>query len=230
MNAPAERMTSPVEKIRSYHAELRAIRRDIHAHPELAFQENRTSNLVAEQLAAWGIEVHRGLAKTGMVGVVKQEILSGRAIGLLADMYCRRCTNERHPAQIDACGRIHPAATTATPPCCGPGALPAKAVISTACLLSSSQAEEGGGAARSWRRRIVRRFPGRSLAFTLAGCRGADCGRPGPVCSHRRDRGYATGQAGMRMAALTVDPVITAQVLSRCLHSRATRILLDSSS
>ena len=41
MNAPAEKMTSPVERIRSYHAELRGIRRDIHAHPELGFEEEK---------------------------------------------------------------------------------------------------------------------------------------------------------------------------------------------
>src|SRR5258706_11121451 len=79
MNAPSEKLSAPVEKIRGYHAELKAIRRDIHAHPELAFQENRTSDLVAGQLASWGIEVHRGLAKTGLVGVVKgRKSSSGR--------------------------------------------------------------------------------------------------------------------------------------------------------
>ena len=44
---------------------------DKHAHPELAFEERRTSDLVAAKLAGWGIEVHRGLAKTGVVGVIK---------------------------------------------------------------------------------------------------------------------------------------------------------------
>src|SRR5512139_2124267 len=71
MNAPAKQLSSPVEGIRAYHAELQSIRRDIHAHPELAFQETRTSDLVAAQLASWGVEVHRGLAKTGLVGLVR---------------------------------------------------------------------------------------------------------------------------------------------------------------
>lgn len=52
-------------------AELTRLRRDIHAHPELCFQEVRTAELVATKLAEWGIEVHRGLGKTGVVGVIQ---------------------------------------------------------------------------------------------------------------------------------------------------------------
>ena len=81
-------MTTPVERIRSFHPELKALRRDIHAHPELAFQESRTSALVVERLKGWGIEVHTGLAKTGVVGVIPGKKRSGRAIGLRADMDC----------------------------------------------------------------------------------------------------------------------------------------------
>ena len=54
-------MGNAVEEIRDFQAELREIRHDIHAHPELGFEENRTSDIVAEKLAGWGIEVHRGL-------------------------------------------------------------------------------------------------------------------------------------------------------------------------
>ena len=64
---------------------IAALRRDIHAHPELAFKENRTSDLVAAELAAAGVEVHRGLAGTGVVGVLKCGD-GKRAIGLRADM------------------------------------------------------------------------------------------------------------------------------------------------
>ncbi|MDR2207634.1 MAG: amidohydrolase [Azoarcus sp.] len=64
---------------------LQAIRHDLHAHPELAFTETRTSNVVARELAALGIETHRGLAKTGVVGVLRAG-RSLRAIGLRADM------------------------------------------------------------------------------------------------------------------------------------------------
>ena len=64
---------------------LQAIRRDLHAHPELAFCEVRTADVVVRELAALGIETHRGLAKTGVVGVLRAGH-SGRAIGLRADM------------------------------------------------------------------------------------------------------------------------------------------------
>ncbi len=74
-----------VEKILQQQAEMSAIRRDIHANPETAFEELRTSGLVAAKLESWDIEVHRGLAKTGIVG--KLVCGSGqRAIGLRADM------------------------------------------------------------------------------------------------------------------------------------------------
>ncbi len=65
--------------------ELRDIRRDIHAHPELGFEETRTSDIVAGLLAGWGIEVHRGLAGTGVVGTLRVGNRR-KAIGLRADM------------------------------------------------------------------------------------------------------------------------------------------------
>jgi hippurate hydrolase len=74
-----------LEPIVAAHAELAAIRRDIHAHPELCFEERRTSELVAQKLAEWGIPTHRGLGKTGVVGIVRNGT-SDRAVGLRADM------------------------------------------------------------------------------------------------------------------------------------------------
>nr|WP_047574089.1 M20 aminoacylase family protein [Methylobacterium sp. ZNC0032] len=73
-------------EILSFTDELVAIRRDLHAHPEIGFEEVRTSNIVAEKLAAWGIEVHRGIGKTGLVGILHGTGGPGRRIGLRADM------------------------------------------------------------------------------------------------------------------------------------------------
>ena len=61
------------------------LRRDIHRHPELAFEEHRTSDLVAAKLAGWGYAVHRGLGGTGVVGVLKKGS-SNRCLGIRADM------------------------------------------------------------------------------------------------------------------------------------------------
>lgn len=74
-----------LEKITDFHEDLTSWRRDIHAHPELGFEENRTSDLVAEKLKSFGIDVHRGLGKTGVVGTLRVGNYS-TAIGLRADM------------------------------------------------------------------------------------------------------------------------------------------------
>ena len=74
-----------IPQVRDYQDELTAIRRDIHAHPELAFAEERTADLVAAKLAEFGCEVHRGLAGTGVVGTIRRGN-STAAIGLRADM------------------------------------------------------------------------------------------------------------------------------------------------
>lgn len=90
--------------------EMRAWRRDIHAHPELGFQEARTSELVASSLERWGIEVHRGVGRTGVVGVLKNGT-SARSVGLRADMDAlpieeanRFDHRSRNPGRMHACG------------------------------------------------------------------------------------------------------------------------------
>lgn len=75
-----------IDLIDSYADELTAIRRDLHAHPEIGFEEHRTSGLVAEKLQQWGIEVHRGLGGTGVVGLLKGKGSGSKRIGLRADM------------------------------------------------------------------------------------------------------------------------------------------------
>ena len=74
-----------INRIAAYHDEMTAWRRDIHRHPETAFEEFRTADIVARTLESFGIEVHRGLAKTGVVGTLRVGDRE-RAIGLRADM------------------------------------------------------------------------------------------------------------------------------------------------
>ena len=78
---------TPVEHIRPWQAAFAAVRRDLHAHPELGFEEERTARVVRETLAALGIEHHAGIGRTGIVAVVRgQRNTAGRSIGLRADM------------------------------------------------------------------------------------------------------------------------------------------------
>jgi len=91
--------------------DLTAIRRDIHAHPELAYEELRTSDLVARQLESWEIEIHRGLGGTGVVGIIRGKTDNGRAVGLRADMDALPMQEantfehaSRHPGKMHACG------------------------------------------------------------------------------------------------------------------------------
>jgi hippurate hydrolase len=76
----------PLDKVRSMQSELTLIRQDIHAHPEMAMEEVRTSSLVAEKLKEWGITVTEGVGRFGVVGTLKSLKSGENAIGLRADM------------------------------------------------------------------------------------------------------------------------------------------------
>ncbi|MBS0321743.1 MAG: amidohydrolase [Proteobacteria bacterium] len=80
-------MSTPIDCIRQWQDEFTRVRRDLHAHPELGFDEHRTADTIADHLAALGIEHHRGIGKTGIVAVVPgRGSGSGRSVGLRADM------------------------------------------------------------------------------------------------------------------------------------------------
>ena len=94
-------------------APMARLRRDLHAHPELCFEELRTSDLVAAALAEWGVEVHRGLGRTGVVGIIHGSDggKSGKAVGLRADMDALPMQESntfehasRHAGRMHACG------------------------------------------------------------------------------------------------------------------------------
>ncbi len=102
-----------IDSILTQAADIAAIRRDIHAHPELCFEEVRTADVVARQLQAWGIPMHRGMGTTGVVGIVhgRDGGKSGRAIGLRADMDALPMQEHnsfahasQHAGKMHACG------------------------------------------------------------------------------------------------------------------------------
>ncbi len=99
-----------IDEIVAMEDELKAWRRDIHAHPELGFAETRTADFVAEQLESFGIQVHRGIGKTGVVGVLR-EGNETRSVGLRADMDALPIIEENtfahrstHEGTMHACG------------------------------------------------------------------------------------------------------------------------------
>lgn len=99
-----------LEPIIQFSAEIQQIRRDIHAHPELCYQEQRTADVVANKLTQWGIPIIRGMGLTGVVGVIKRGT-SNRAVGLRADMDALPMQElntfahtSQHPGKMHACG------------------------------------------------------------------------------------------------------------------------------
>ena len=139
-----------IESILADAAAIASVRRDIHAHPELCFEEERTSDLIARQLEEWGIPVHRGLGRTGVVGIIKNGS-SPRAVGLRADMDAlpvhEKNTFEhasRHPGKMHACGHDgHTAMLLAAAK-----HLAANRNFDGTVYLVFQPAEEGGGGAR----------------------------------------------------------------------------------
>jgi hippurate hydrolase len=99
----------PDEHIRRWHDEFTGIRRDLHAHPELGFEEHRTARVVQENLARLGIEHHTGIGKTGIVAVIPgRKSASGRSVGLRADMDALPMLEENqfaHKSRYE--GRMH---------------------------------------------------------------------------------------------------------------------------
>ncbi len=149
--------------IRANHAELTAIRRDIHAHPEMGMEEVRTASLVAAKLREWGIEVTEGVGVTGVVGTIKGKLPGQRAIGLRADMDALSIPEQTGlphasttPGTMHACG--HDGHTTMLL-----GAaqhLAAHRDFSGTVQLIFQPAEEGrGGAKKMLADRLFERFP-----------------------------------------------------------------------
>lgn len=104
-------MQDALEWLRKAAPEFVAIRRDIHAHPELGFAVHRTATLVAERLRAWGIETTEGVGGTGVVGTIRGRFPGQRAVGLRADMDALPIIEQsnhdyasRSPGRMHACG------------------------------------------------------------------------------------------------------------------------------
>ncbi|MGH8738873.1 MAG: M20 aminoacylase family protein [Burkholderiales bacterium] len=226
-------MGTPVEEIRKFHAELREIRHDLHAHPELGFEEDRTSEIVAGQLATWGIEVHRGLAKTGVVGVVRgRQSASRHSVGLRADMDClpiRETSGlpyrSRHDGRMHACG--HDGHTTML---LGAARYLAatRAFDGTAYVIFQPAEEGGGGGQKMVQEGLFERFPADQI-YALHNWPGL---APGKIAVRAGAMMAATdeiqitvrGKGGhAAMPHLTVDPVLVSAHIITALQSVPSR-------
>jgi len=225
-------MGNPVEHIRGFHAELTAFRRDMHAHPELAFQEMRTSDRVAQQLTGWGIEVHRGLAKTGLVGVIRGRKAGEGSVGLRADMDClpmhetaARPYKSQNEGRMHACG--HDGHTTML--------LGAARYLAetrnfggTAYVIFQPAEEHGGGGNVMVQEGLFQRFPMDQI-YALHNWPGLPPGkiavRAGALLAATDEiRIEVTGRGGhAALPHLAVDPVVVAAHIITALQTIASR-------
>lgn len=220
-----------IESLTESKPELQAIRRDLHAHPELRFEERRTSDVVARTLSGWGIDVHRGVGGTGVVGRIRCGT-SRRAIGLRADMDAlpiQETNGFPHRSHFD--GRMH---------ACGHDGhmtmlLAAARHLATArtfdgdVVLIFQPAEEGGaGAQRMIEDGLFERFPCDAV-FALHNWPGLDVGQfavaPGPMMASTSEFEIrVTGRGGhAALPHLTVDPVLVAVQIVQGLQGIVTR-------
>jgi amidohydrolase len=196
-------------------ASLAAIRRDIHAHPELCFEEVRTAELVASKLNEWGIPVQRGLGGTGVVGIVKHGN-SARAVGLRADMDALPLQEansfehaSRHEGKMHACGHDgHTAMLLAAAKYFAQH----RNFDGTVYLIFQPAEEGGGGAREMMRDGLFEKFPMEAV-FGMHNWPGMRMGSfavsPGPVMASSNEfKITIRGKGGH--AALphsTIDPV-----------------------
>lgn len=208
-----------IDRIAAFHDEMTGWRRDLHAHPELCYEEHRTSDLVARKLAEFGCDaIHRGLGRTGVVATIRAGT-STRAIGLRADMDALPLTElndfahcSRHPGRMHACG--HDGHTTMLL-----GA--ARYLAETRAFdgvvhLIFQPAEEGGAGARAMiEDGLFERFPVESV-YALHNRSGLSVGRflarsgPAMASVDKLDIVIAGKGAHSAKPELGIDPIVAA--------------------
>jgi hippurate hydrolase len=224
-------MNSPIERIRAYHRELTDIRRDLHAHPELSFQESRTSSIVASYLQKLGIDTHTGIARTGVVGVIKGKG-NGKGIALRADMDCLPMQEmntfahkSKNEGRMHACG--HDGHTTML---LGAARYLAETrnFAGTAYVVFQPAEEGGGGGEVMVREGLFQRFPADQV-YAVHNWPGLPAGqmavRAGPVMAATDEIQITLrGRGGHgAMPHLAVDPVVAAAQVITALQTVASR-------
>lgn len=220
-----------IDSIAVQAAGIAGIRRDIHAHPELSFEEFRTSDLVAAKLTEWGIPVHRGLGGTGVVGTVRNGS-SGKAIGLRADMDALPVQEintfahaSQHAGKMHACGHDgHTAMLLAAAQHLARN----RNFDGTVHLIFQPAEEGGGGADRMIKDGLFEQFPVDAV-YGMHNWPGLPAGSfalsPGPVMASTNEfKIVVKGKGGhAAMAYNTVDPVVVAAQLVQAFQTIISR-------
>ena len=220
-----------VDEIIGFSPDIRAIRRDIHAHPELRYEEKRTSELVAARLAEWGLEVTSGLGGTGVVGTIRHG--SGkRSVGLRADIdalpmeeFNDFAHRSRHPGRMHACGHDgHTAMLLAAARYMSRN----RHFDGTVHLIFQPAEEGGAGAQRMIDDGLFEKCPCDAV-FGMHNWPGMPVGtigmRPGPMLASSNEFEIRIRGRGGHAALphLTVDPVLVACQLVQALQGILTR-------
>ena len=223
-----------IDSIVTQAASISALRRDIHAHPELCFQEVRTADLVASKLTEWGIPIHRGLGTTGVVGIVhgRDGGACGHAVGLRADMDALPMTElntfehtSQHPGKMHACGHDgHTAMLLAA----AQHFAQHRDFDGTVYLIFQPAEEGGGGAREMIADGLFERFPMQAV-FGMHNWPGYPAGSfavsPGPVMASSNEfRITVRGKGGHAALPHTgTDPVLVACQLVQAFQTILTR-------
>ncbi len=204
-----------IDSIVAQAAGIASVRRDIHAHPELCFKEERTADIVAAKLTEWGIPIHRGMGTTGVVGIVKNGS-STRAVGLRADMdalpmqeFNSFAHASKHAGKMHACGHDgHTAMLLAAAQ-----HLATNRDFDGTVYLIFQPAEEGGGGAREMiSDGLFEKFPMEAV-FGMHNWPGSQVGKfavsPGPVMASSNEfKIIIRGKGGhAALPHLGLDPV-----------------------
>ncbi|TAM75095.1 MAG: amidohydrolase [Candidimonas sp.] len=222
------------QTLNEWHEEMKALRHDLHSHPELAFQELRTSSLIKNKLTQWNIEVVSAIAITGVVGIIRGQQPGSRAIGLRADMDALPLKEENtfahasvHENKMHGCGHDGHVLML----------LAAARYLAThndfcgiVYLIFQPAEESGGGARKMMAEGLFELFP-MDAVFGMHNWPGLALGhfgiKPGPIMAstnyfHITVKGKGAHAA---MPQLSVDPVVAIAQLALALQTVVSRNL-----